>query len=344
MESEPEHLLREIDSLRQVPPPSREALAAGRRRFLNEAADLRRRRARRGYALGLRRILGPIAAALLLLLGTLAGAIAAAQGARPDSPLYPVKLAWESARLTLAAGPQERAELALALTETRVEEMAALVQAGRPIPIACLEKLQSHLELALVNAAQLPDAAMRHVLRRVEEQLCAQERTMEQALGDAGGPNRETVRLAVESMIQTRKWAALGQSDPEAFRQAGSTGFALVPPPAPPTGTATPWAPTPTPSRPPASPTPPAPPTGTAEPERPPTPGTPGSSQPPTPSPTMEPGHTPQPTSTPRPTSPKNTPGRPPNTPGPTDNTPGPSVRPGETQGHGADATKTPRH
>ncbi len=348
MQPDPERLLQEIDLLRQVPPPSREAFVAGRRRFLNEAADLRQRRARGRYALGFRRILRTIAAALLLLVGALAGTTAAAQGVRPGSPLYPLKLAWEDTRLALAAGPQERAELALALAGTRVAEMAALAQAGRPIPAATLERLRSHLEMALQDAALLPDAAMQRLLRTLQEQVAAQVQAMEQALGEGTGPNREAVRTAVSAMAQAQEWAALGMVDPESFRRAGSAGFGGTPRPALPTSTATP--PPPSPTKRPASPTSTATPTGTAEHGYTPSPGTPTPSPPP-PTATTWAGHTPHPSATPRPSGPGNTPGPPENTPGPpnntsgpADNTPGPPVQPSETHGRSADPTKTPRH
>jgi len=74
-----------------------------------------------------------IIVAVVLAISALGGGTAyASQGSLPGDVLYPVKLGTEQARLVLAANDVDKAELYLTFATSRVEEMTALVERGRP--------------------------------------------------------------------------------------------------------------------------------------------------------------------------------------------------------------------
>lgn len=337
-------VLAALEAVREAPPADREPAAAARRRFLNEAADLRAARARHPlrWAPQLRRTLVPIAVLLLLAVVSLTGLVAAAQSAWPATPLYPVKTTWEDLRLAMTASPQSRAELLVTLIAERVAEIERLSAAGRPIPEAVLQRLDLQMRHCLQAAAQLPESQMQPFLRRLLETTAIQSQALELALRGAPPQNRAAITRGLDLLAASQSWIALGIGDPPGFRQVGGSAAsfpALLPPP--PAATATPepaGTPEPTLPAPGATPTPTPTALPTARPTR-----TPAS---PRPSPTgpvyttLPPTHTPEPRETPLPApthtsaptdspmpscSPWQTPGPPEQTPGPPEQTPHPT-------------------
>lgn len=74
-----------------------------------------------------------IIVAVVLAVSSLGGGTAyASQDSLPGDVLYPVKLGTEQARLVVATSNAAKAELHLAFAESRVEEMTALAERGRP--------------------------------------------------------------------------------------------------------------------------------------------------------------------------------------------------------------------
>jgi len=71
--------------------------------------------------------------AIVLAISAVGGGTAyASQGSVPGDILYPVKLGTEQVRLVLATGDATKAELYLKFANSRVEEMTALIEKGRP--------------------------------------------------------------------------------------------------------------------------------------------------------------------------------------------------------------------
>jgi len=96
---------------------------------------------RRGWAFAL--------TAVLVILFTSAGTVAASSDALPDEPLYPVKLATEQTRLTFTFSDAGKAELHARLAENRALEIAAMAREGKIEQAAIItEKLAEHLEEA----------------------------------------------------------------------------------------------------------------------------------------------------------------------------------------------------
>lgn len=119
------------------PEAPRPAWVASARRRLDRAFVARRRGATRRRSwlprLWPARPAWAMAAFLLavLLLGTTAGVVQAAEGALPGDALYGVKRSWEGARLLLSLTPEGDAALLADFLDERLEEMEALLEQGR---------------------------------------------------------------------------------------------------------------------------------------------------------------------------------------------------------------------
>jgi hypothetical protein len=91
-------------------------------------------------------------ASVLILLLTGVGTAAASSNALPDEPLYPVKLATEQVRLTLAVTDAQKAQVHIQLVETRAVEVEVMANEGKTEHAAITAaRLAKQLELA--NAA-----------------------------------------------------------------------------------------------------------------------------------------------------------------------------------------------
>jgi hypothetical protein len=92
-----------------------------------------------------------VAIVLVLVLGGGGGTVAAAGGSMPDSPLYPVKLATEQARLTLTFSQMGKARLCAELADERVAEIAYMADKGDAEQVVILTmRLDDKLGLLVV--------------------------------------------------------------------------------------------------------------------------------------------------------------------------------------------------
>ncbi len=87
--------------------------------------------------------------AILVVLLTGGGTVAASADALPDQPLYPVKLATEQVKLAFAFSDTSKAELHAQLAETRAQEIEAMANQGKTEQAAITaERLANRLEQA----------------------------------------------------------------------------------------------------------------------------------------------------------------------------------------------------
>ncbi|HLF24875.1 MAG TPA: DUF5666 domain-containing protein [Anaerolineae bacterium] len=110
--------------------PSQAARSTSRKAFLAQAATLRgatKARPARFFARPLLS-LASLALALILVSGTV---VAVSASALPGDPLYGVKRIVENTRLTLASDPAARGQLAAQFDQERIDEIGALLSAGR---------------------------------------------------------------------------------------------------------------------------------------------------------------------------------------------------------------------
>ena len=94
------------------------------------------------------------AALFVLGLALIAGTVAASASSLPASPLYPVKLVVEDARLALSSDPSHTAALHLELAQERVWEMTQMVSSGDEPGQDIVTRLENHLQNAVVAAAR----------------------------------------------------------------------------------------------------------------------------------------------------------------------------------------------
>lgn len=144
--------------------------------------------------------------------------IAAAQDDLPNQPLYQLKLWTEDATLALTGDPQEQASLLINLAQTRVEEMSALAEMGITPPAQVNERLEGHLNQALVLAADMDEAAREQVLLQLQEHLQKQANLIEQ-LQIHTGANSQPLLAQTRQTLQTNlQLVDEGLSDPKTFR------------------------------------------------------------------------------------------------------------------------------
>ena len=84
------------------------------------------------------------------------GTVAAASNSMPDEPLYPVKLATETVRVTLTPSALGKAELYLELADKRVTEMVSMANKGKSEQV---EIVAVRLNAHLVRVARLTEAS-----------------------------------------------------------------------------------------------------------------------------------------------------------------------------------------
>jgi len=90
---------------------------------------------------------------LVILLAGI-GAVAALGSALPDDALYPVKLAAEQVRVTLAFSDVDEAKLHLQFAERRADEMTEMARQGKSDKISMLtEQIAKHLDKVFVAGA-----------------------------------------------------------------------------------------------------------------------------------------------------------------------------------------------
>ena len=149
--------------------------------------------------------------------GTTATAFAA-QDSLPSEALYPIKTFVEDVRLALTSDPEAEADLLLQFSDERMEEIAALIEQGLPVPDTVAIKLQTHLNLALQEAAKLDDAALLQLMEQIQTRTQEQLKVLEK-LGE-GSANRpeDALQLATQAMNNIRATVDDALEDPITFR------------------------------------------------------------------------------------------------------------------------------
>ena len=209
-------------ALAEPSPPPPYGLSPGRQRFLAEAGLMRgTKSAAQSRQIPFRGVLRVTAAlmTMILLVGLALGGGQVVADSLPGELLYGVKLTAAEIRLDLTADPQARAKLTLALAEERLDELAELMQQGRPADDPTLAVVEHHLATALQAAVGMEDSTAVRALQRVEASIQLRQQTMAEAM--TGVPQAEQMRLqqTLRAMEQVRQDAHTGQGDPDDLRQ-----------------------------------------------------------------------------------------------------------------------------
>jgi len=236
-------LLETAAAIYQVPPllPSPQAMAAGRARLLQRAAQLRLLRAAPGPIARLgqflsslsletlfpRRLVPAAAAIMACLLLVVFGVMPAAADSLPDSPLYPVKRVIEETQVALTFDPDEQARLQVALAARRTDEIETQVNQGRPLPVSVLELVADQNQRALGAITRLPESEATTLLRHFVAISSRQEMALEQVL--IVSPAQPAVAQVLAATQANHQWAESVVNNPAILRRTAT--------PVPPTAT-----------------------------------------------------------------------------------------------------------
>src|SRR4030043_327989 len=100
-------------------------------------------------------------AAVLIMLLTTGGTMAASSNAMPDQTLYPMKLATEEMQVAFAFSEESKAEIHTQLAETRATEIGVMANKGKTEHVAITAaRLAKQMELADAAIAKMESAAL----------------------------------------------------------------------------------------------------------------------------------------------------------------------------------------
>jgi hypothetical protein len=230
-------LEKALNDLRPVSPRDSRAAARGKANFLTQASQMREAVSQeQGERLtGWNKKIFPafprkertpvfnavlaIVLALAVFFGGTGATVYAAQDSLPDQALYPVKTWSEDALLSLPGSLQTRMGYELNFSDRRLAEMTALVSAGTPIPESVVTRLQNQLDQALELAAGLDDPQMLQELQQVRQRSETQLQVLQGLVAGAPQSEQPALLMAQDRIQEQLQLCALGQADPQGFRQ-----------------------------------------------------------------------------------------------------------------------------
>jgi hypothetical protein len=140
--------------------------------------------------------------ALALFLGGSGISVVAAQNSQPDNILYPVKLLSEDIQELFTIRPQEKLNLAIYLSQKRLDEISQVLEKGEIPDETVLSRLQNHLMTAFQLAVET-DPNNNEEMLRLQNRLQEQIRIMDQ-LHIGENPQGETVLMRTRDLLQTQ--------------------------------------------------------------------------------------------------------------------------------------------
>lgn len=229
-ESLPSSVAAAMDALRPAPAPNRGAWEDRRQAFMVEARQyaaqavppapvLRHKSWKSLFVFNPKEVsmkaFVKVLLALALIFGATAGTVSASRGSVPGSVLYPVKLQYEDARLSLTQNPEAKALLAMAYAQERVEEAAQLAEDGDEIPESLAARYQLQVGVALQTMAGLGEAQQLQLRAHFSGTLENQVRVMAQVrsryhLGE-NAEHPEPTQAMIKTMEQAQQ--ALGYAE-----------------------------------------------------------------------------------------------------------------------------------
>jgi len=163
---------------------------------------------------------------LALMFGGTGATVLAAQDSLPNQPLYQVKTFAEDLALRYTFRSAQRFQMELDYAARRLTEMAHLGKMGQEVPEATFQRLEEHLDQALIIAAQFEEAEMIRALHQIRERLQLYIETIPDDL------DHDPLMIRIREMVQSRlSWAESGLDEPNEFRHAAQirTRFELAP-------------------------------------------------------------------------------------------------------------------
>ena len=220
---------KRLDDLKSVPPRNPKTAARARARFLAQAiaASEAQRHTGWGFIFRQRQFAMNMVMALLMIAGLFVGGattVQAAQDDLPNEPLYVVKTWSEDVSLQFENNPEAKADRLMELAETRVQEIARLVESGQTPPGHVERRLERHLEQTFQLYSKMDDASLDQGLQQLRDQLQQQDHAMQSLQTHAtqnAQPILESTRLLLEMHLQV---VDDGLLDHEVFRNSVQNG------------------------------------------------------------------------------------------------------------------------
>lgn len=153
-----------------------------------------------------------------VVMGLTGGTAVMAANSLPDSPVYPLKLSMEQARLALTADPAGQATLHLEMAQVRAQEMMQLARRGATPDEAAQTRLRDHVNTALQVAARLNDTQMQDVLTQTRAMVRTQLQQLTQTQAQVGEPAQAALQQASQFLNRVGQDVAAGLEDPLTFR------------------------------------------------------------------------------------------------------------------------------
>jgi len=231
-----EWLQKRLQVLQDVPGRPVEAETAGRVKFLNEAASLRRAApvqisSRQNFWGALKSFFSPsqarpafsavaaVCIVLTILLATGGSMVYAAQGSQPDQMLYPVKLFSEDVALRLAADPETQFQLNMDFANRRLDEIDKLVQAGKAPDEQLTNRLQNELDAALDSAADLKETGVSNALENLRANLNKHIAQLDKLPPQSNSQAVNNITRVVKMLEEKAGLATEGIKDPQSIHE-----------------------------------------------------------------------------------------------------------------------------
>jgi hypothetical protein len=218
-----------LAKINDVAPRSENAAQAGRAAFLEQAyliksalpAQPEWKPSRlpllsRKWLFGLNPLL-TILVVLSIILGSTTTTVYASQNTTPGQILYPVKIASEDLRLSLAPNSGAKVVMDIEFANRRLQEASALTNQQKGIPDSVSSRWGRHVDDIFEHSQQMSDTQMAQILLELQTGLQQQVQTTNQ-LTAAHPENHELVRLHNEIQASINL-VEFGISNPTAFRQ-----------------------------------------------------------------------------------------------------------------------------
>ncbi|MEW5958539.1 MAG: DUF5667 domain-containing protein [Chloroflexota bacterium] len=161
-----------------------------------------------------------------LVFGSVGGTAVMAAQSLPDSPVYPLKLTMEQARLSLTSDPVKQAEQYLNMAQARTQEMMQVALKGDVPAEAAQTRLLQHLRQALQLAAQTPAEQMPGLLDQARQMAQTQTQELAQIQAQVGAPAQAALQQANRLLNQFGQAVGAGLQDPQSFRRQYQPGQA----------------------------------------------------------------------------------------------------------------------
>jgi len=155
---------------------------------------------------------------LTMIFGSVGGTAVLAAESLPDSPIYPIKLAMEDARLAMTQDGADEAALHIALAEERAAEIVTLVEEGVTPDTAAQARLEQHINAALNVAAQQSDETMRTLLTQAQVMVQTQTQHMADAETSASEPAQQMLGTVGGFLNRAGQEIEEGLQNPQLFR------------------------------------------------------------------------------------------------------------------------------